>query len=655
MRFLHISDAHFGYEQVYGSGEVTVARRQRYLDRLRQEIVSHKPYDFILFSGDIAFQAKKEEYEQAADWLNRLLEECGLPPERLFLCPGNHDNDRAEMEGITYPENQKQAEKYLTTKALPTMEKRRFAAYAEFCRELGVRPYTLGSLENRLVGMGEVDGVRILSLNTAWFSGNEAGKKNMWVGAGFWELMARQCEIEPKPTIAIMHHPQKHWHEDECSNYAEKTNVYQQLCQCADLILSGHTHEQTVDLSYEGCAAVTGVGALCERENYPNSFHIYDLDLSRRENQKRLECILVGSEWLEKTRPFDLAPRKSTVLPRSRGVVHHSADVERVILRREDLPEVGTKLLPRTEPEGLFRQWYSTIHVGADHVPVAYRELFGNAEAGELEYVEGKNLFVDYEPVEPAYGLLRWEQDFKEEVEQRRRDAAALGYMDHPPKLWLTKHQEKKYPDGSSALELRFGQCGYLEHKVYRAELAKNEQERKQFAAVIRQPRGVNDRLHGCVWTLCGGGVWILTSDGYLVMSHRKRVGEMSGFLSYSASGAFERTNYRRGVVQDNTPGLGIRKEMREELGLSDVPLESLRLVSLGIDLVGCHVQFSYFYRSDLTAAQLYERKENYAITPDEQKTYFVDPTLCADLLTRYTFEPGAAYSLKRLMDKGYL
>ena len=87
----------------------------------------------------------------------------------------------------------------------------------------------------------------------------------------------------------------------------------------------------------------------------------------------------------------------------------------------------------------------------------------------------------------------------------------------------------------------------------------------------------------------------------------------------------------------------------------ADVPLESLRLVSLGIDLVGCHVQFSYFYRSDLTAAQLYERKENYAITPDEQKTYFVDPTLCADLLTRYTFEPGAAYSLKRLMDKGYL
>ena len=50
--------------------------------------------NLFFFTGDIAFQGKKEEYDIAAKYLTRLMQELDLPPERLFIVPGNHDVNR---------------------------------------------------------------------------------------------------------------------------------------------------------------------------------------------------------------------------------------------------------------------------------------------------------------------------------------------------------------------------------------------------------------------------------------------------------------------------------------------------------------------------------------------------------------------------------
>ena len=57
--------------------------------------------DFIIFSGDVARNGKKEEYEAAAEQLfEPLLEKTGVPQDRLFIVPGNHDPDRGMFDRL---------------------------------------------------------------------------------------------------------------------------------------------------------------------------------------------------------------------------------------------------------------------------------------------------------------------------------------------------------------------------------------------------------------------------------------------------------------------------------------------------------------------------------------------------------------------------
>ena len=51
--------------------------------------------DFVVFSGDTAFFGKPEEFVTARQNLfDPVLAALGLPPERLFMVPGNHDLNR---------------------------------------------------------------------------------------------------------------------------------------------------------------------------------------------------------------------------------------------------------------------------------------------------------------------------------------------------------------------------------------------------------------------------------------------------------------------------------------------------------------------------------------------------------------------------------
>src|SRR5579864_7156030 len=51
--------------------------------------------DFIVFSGDLAFNGAAEEYTAVAEELLRpVLEVTRVPKNRLFIVPGNHDLER---------------------------------------------------------------------------------------------------------------------------------------------------------------------------------------------------------------------------------------------------------------------------------------------------------------------------------------------------------------------------------------------------------------------------------------------------------------------------------------------------------------------------------------------------------------------------------
>lgn len=275
--------------------------------------------------------------------------------------------------------------------------------------------------------------------------------------------------------------------------------------------------------------------------------------------------------------------------------------------------------------------------------------------------MEGRNLTFHYEDWTADFRSRVTQVDFDREVEAERQAAAALGYTQHPPKLCLSHYLEQKLEDEngtpSSSLHLTFGQSGYLEHRVYRKEAEKNKGEQDAFRNIILAPKGNNSYFYQCPWAACGGGTWVVTRDHYLAVSFRTRVAEESGKLGYSSSGSYGRYTAEAGERKDNTPGLAMCKELAEEIGLIDLVPGDLTLISLGIDLNRYLIQFSYRLESPLTAQQLADRRAEWATTADEQILFFVPlerPDAALALLTQCEFEPGAAYSLYRLLQKRF-
>jgi predicted phosphodiesterase len=117
LTWLHLSDWHQGEKNF---------DRQIVLDALIDDIKKRvaidsnlEHIDFIVFSGDIAFSGKSDEYKIAKEQLfGPILRECNIGPEELFIVPGNHDLDRTQFDRLPQSlanplESAAEAEKWL--------------------------------------------------------------------------------------------------------------------------------------------------------------------------------------------------------------------------------------------------------------------------------------------------------------------------------------------------------------------------------------------------------------------------------------------------------------------------------------------------------------------------------------------------------------
>ena len=265
--------------------------------------------------------------------------------------------------------------------------------------------------------------------------------------------------------------------------------------------------------------------------------------------------------------------------------------------------------------------------------------------------------------------LFSWAQQYTEEIAQ----SAQLKYTHHPPKLFL---DQIDLAYDSDILTLTFSHNGYLEQRVLRKHLDKLrkkwkvksslEEEEVQFLSLWKN--SLAEDYHGFsqrkpeekLWANVGGGCWVITKDGYLVLSYRgNRVGEIPGIFSYSASGSYDYFSHD-GSTQ--TPQDAMAKELKEELGVLETnTADAVRLIALGIDTERYLIQFSYLWECPYTAQKLNMRKVNFASRQgkSEQVTLFapLHRELHRDylkLLKTVRFEPGAAFSLSLLLQKKF-
>src|SRR5512137_1027717 len=95
--WLHLSDWH----QSGSEFDRQVVRRALLKDIRERARISPdlEKIDFVVFSGDLAYNGKSEEYLAAKEqFFQPILDACGLNPEQLFIVPGNHDLDRKQFE-----------------------------------------------------------------------------------------------------------------------------------------------------------------------------------------------------------------------------------------------------------------------------------------------------------------------------------------------------------------------------------------------------------------------------------------------------------------------------------------------------------------------------------------------------------------------------
>src|SRR3972149_4964806 len=90
MRLLHVSDLHMTGDQDVDRGAVLEA----FLTDI-EKIHAETPIDLVLFSGDLTFSGKPEEFDRAnTDFLQPLMTKLGCDASKIIIAPGNHDVDR---------------------------------------------------------------------------------------------------------------------------------------------------------------------------------------------------------------------------------------------------------------------------------------------------------------------------------------------------------------------------------------------------------------------------------------------------------------------------------------------------------------------------------------------------------------------------------
>jgi len=342
INWLHLSDWH----QKGNEFDRQVVLKALLKDIREREKInpSLKMIDFVIFSGDIAFSGKAEEYQTATEqFFEPLLDACGLTAKQLFIVPGNHDLDRDEFEFLPHELTEPLASDAKVQHWL-TDDRRRsyllgpFRSFSSF-----VKSYTCQEQADyvnvRRMPIGEKQ-VALLGLNSAWMCGRnkaQIGDKG-FVILGEPQIHSVLDEISDADLkIAVLHHPFDWMTEFDCNR------IENRLLQGYDFILRGHQHKPKVEVTSgtSGNCVIIPAGAsydrrMAENPAYANSYNLVHLDIDtgkgtvflRRWSDPRNkwvedidscdkgECGFCFSETPPNAPPSDKAPQTTKIIPR---------------------------------------------------------------------------------------------------------------------------------------------------------------------------------------------------------------------------------------------------------------------------------------------------------------------------------------------------
>ncbi len=320
INILHLSDLHFGIESFSQEKIDLIKKREKILTTLIEKLKAleqeWKP-DIIAISGDIGYSGEKENYKAAWSWINKVINDLNLNPDRLILCPGNHD--RYIKDYIKYLKTQhrklqlkpvypkvEDADKILDAKNIKTISKR-FYHFSNFCNEHEIPYLIFNDKENHILGFREVLGLRFVVLNSAWFSlGGDNDRGNIFIGLPHLIVMKnneqlKSPDVTDEITLSILHHPFEWLNQSEIDKYGERSPSYVELARNSDIILSGHTHGEeqfTPDKKHAG-AWLFKAGAIFDKDPLVYNCEILKLNRINRSADRLKLYYREGTGWIE--------------------------------------------------------------------------------------------------------------------------------------------------------------------------------------------------------------------------------------------------------------------------------------------------------------------------------------------------------------------
>ena len=237
---LHLSDLHFSDEKT----------AELWFSQLESDLTNElkcKSLDITVISGDVGTYSTKEEYDEAKEFLRKLMARFNVAPDNVIIVPGNHDvnygiSEEAYAAG-TGP----------TGRPEPKLYRRRFCRFSRFYRAITGRTYS--TIPKRQATMHHIPelGVVFLGLNSAWridkYNEERSDLCDEALGRAMSEMAEKRDEYEDCLKIAVWHHPAT-IPADGC---IKRSGFLELLAQAGfRLALHGHIHDAQEQLwSYD--------------------------------------------------------------------------------------------------------------------------------------------------------------------------------------------------------------------------------------------------------------------------------------------------------------------------------------------------------------------------------------------------------------------
>ncbi len=270
----------------------------------------------VCFTGDAADWGLTEEYAAVTEFFRETLQRLGVPLERFFLAPGNHDicrtvakDDWEVLRANLHRVNDQDLSRWLAGGATPWgfQDAQRNAvltrqdAYRDWLRNDLKRPDLLPD-PNLHPHLGYRQAVRlpgfpfdvhVIGLDSAWLAGDDhdAGKLRLTEDQAMRLAGDARGEALDGFRLALIHHP--------LGDLADGAHCRRLLAERVDVLLRGHLHEPEPEEWADPDRRLRQVAAGClyeghRADQYPNACEVVDITLDARGRPQRYDLWFRG-------------------------------------------------------------------------------------------------------------------------------------------------------------------------------------------------------------------------------------------------------------------------------------------------------------------------------------------------------------------------